>query len=130
MFCSHCGKEIPDDSVKCPDCGAEVKRAEPEKKTNFLEEMHPCTLTALLLSALIVIFTIFNIVFLARNNPTVFITPLLYCGVAAFILTLFGYRKSEKKPLDKLLHLICIGCAMLAILMVLISYIVYMALFF
>ena len=130
MFCSHCGKEIPDDSVKCPDCGAEVKRAEPEKKTNFLEEMHPCTLTALLLSALIVIFTIFNIVFLARNNPSVFITPLLSCGVAALILTLFGYRKSEKKPLDKLLHLICIGCAMLAILMVLISYIVYMALFF
>ena len=21
MFCSNCGKEIPDDSVKCPDCG-------------------------------------------------------------------------------------------------------------
>ncbi len=129
MFCSHCGKEISDDSVKCPDCGAEVKRAEPEKKKNFLEEMHPCTLTALLLSALIVIFTIFNIVFLALRNPTVFVTTLLYCGVAAFILTLFGYRKSEKKPLDKLLHLICLGCALLAILMVIISYIVFMAMY-
>ena len=30
MFCSNCGKEIPDDSVKCPDCGQEVKREQPQ----------------------------------------------------------------------------------------------------
>ena len=130
MFCSHCGKEIPDGSEKCPDCGAEVKRAEPEKKKNFLEKTHPCTLTALLISGVIAILSIFNIVFMARQNPTVLADILLYAGIAAFILSLFGYQKSEKNANDKLYNLISLASALFAILMSIISYIVWMALLF
>lgn len=70
MFCSNCGKEIPDDSVKCPDCGQEIKREQPQtnKKDalSFLEKLHPFTLTALVLSALSVLLFIFEIVFMAK----------------------------------------------------------------
>lgn len=130
MFCSHCGKEIPDDSVKCPDCGAEVKQPAPEKKENFLEKTHPCTLTALLISGVIAILSIFNIVFMARQNPTVLADILLYTGIAVFILSLIGYQKSEKNANDKLYNLISLASALFAILMSIISYIVWMALLF
>ena len=30
MFCTKCGKEIPDDSVFCPSCGAQVNASAPE----------------------------------------------------------------------------------------------------
>jgi TM2 domain-containing membrane protein YozV len=30
MFCSKCGKQIPDDSVFCPECGAKVGVDQPE----------------------------------------------------------------------------------------------------
>ena len=130
MFCSHCGKKIPDGSEKCPDCGAEVKQPAPEKKENFLEKTHPCTLTALLISGVIAILSIFNIVFMARQNPTVLADILLYAGIAAFILSLFGYQKSEKNANDKLYNLISLASALFAILMSIISYIVWMALLF
>ena len=130
MFCSHCGKEIPDDSVKCPDCGAEVKQPAPEKKENFLEKTHPCTLTALLISGVIAILSIFYIVFMARQNPTVLADILLYTGIAVFILSLIGYQKSEKNANDKLYNLISLASALFAILMSIISYIVWMALLF
>ena len=132
MFCSNCGKEIPDDSVKCPDCGQEVKREQPQtnKKDalSFLEKLHPCTLTALLLSALSVILFIFDIVFLAKNMPTTLTTLLLYLGIGGVLLSSIGYTKSEKKAFDKLLNLINLGCALLAILMAIVSFIVLMAL--
>ena len=44
MFCNNCGKEIPDGSAKCPDCGAEIKKEQqPIKKETamgFLEKYH------------------------------------------------------------------------------------------
>ena len=131
MFCSNCGKEIPDDSVKCPDCGTEIKRETQTKKKEALllpEKMHPCTITALLLSALSAIFFIFDIVFLAKNMPATLATLLLYLGIGGVLLSLIGYTKSEKKALDKLINLINLGCALLAILMAIISFIVLMAL--
>ena len=133
MFCSNCGKEIPDDSVKCPDCGQEVKRELPQtnKKDalSFLEKLHPCTMTALLLSALSVILFIFEIVFMAKNPLFASArTLLLYFGIGGMLLSLLGYRKSEKKALDKLINLINLGCALLAVLMAIISFIVLMAL--
>ena len=43
MFCNNCGKEIPDGSAKCPDCGAEIKKEQqPIKKETamgFLEKL-------------------------------------------------------------------------------------------
>ena len=133
MFCSNCGKEIPDDSVKCPDCGQEVKREQPQtnKKDaiSFLENLHPCTMTALLLSALSVILFIFEIVFMAKNPLFASVrTLLLYLGVGGVLLSSIGYQKSEKKAFDKLLNLINLGCALLAVLMAIVSYIVLMAL--
>ena len=133
MFCSNCGKEIPDDSVKCPDCGQEVKREQPQtnKKDalSFLEKLHPCTMTALLLSALSVILFIFEIVFMAKNPIFASArTLLLYFGIGGVLLTSIGYQKSEKKAFDKLINLINLGCALLAVLMAIISFIVLMAL--
>lgn len=32
MRCSRCGKEIPNDSVFCPECGAEQTTEEKQKK--------------------------------------------------------------------------------------------------
>ena len=92
------------------------------------EKLHPCTITALLLSALSVILFIFDIVFLAKNMPTTLATLLLYLGIGGVLLSLIGYTKSEKKALDKLINLINLGCALLAILMAIISFIVLMAL--
>ena len=81
MFCSNCGKEIPDVSVRCSDCGQEDKPEQPQtnKKNaiSFLEKLHPCTLTALLLSTLSVILFIFDIVLLAKNMPMTLATLLL-----------------------------------------------------
>ncbi len=31
MFCSKCGKEIPDDSAFCPFCGEPTKKVEPKR---------------------------------------------------------------------------------------------------
>ena len=132
MFCRNCGKEIPDDSVKCPDCGQEIKREQPQtnKKDalSFLEKLHHCTMTALLLSALSVILFIFEIVFMAKNPLFASVrTLLIYLGIGGVLLSSIGYQKSEKKGLDKLLCLINIGCALLAVLMAIISFIVLMA---
>ena len=131
MFCSNCGKEIPDDSVRCPDCGQEVKPEQPQtnKKDaiSFLEKLHPCTLTALLLSTLSVILFIFDIVLLAKNMPMTLATLLLYLGIGGVLLSSIGYQKSEKKAFDKLLNLINLGCALLAVLMAIVSFIVLMA---
>ena len=133
MFCSNCGKEIPDDSVKCPDCGQEIKREQPQtnKKDalSFLEKLHPFTMTALVLSALSVLLFIFEIVFMAKNPLFASArTLLLYFGIGGMLLSLLGYWKSEKKSFDKLLNLINLGCALLAILMAIVSFIVLMAL--
>src|SRR5574344_41082 len=41
MYCYHCGKEIPDDSVYCPYCGSEQKKTETpheEKSEGFYQE--------------------------------------------------------------------------------------------
>jgi hypothetical protein len=41
MYCYHCGKEIPDDSIYCPYCGSEQKHGgtEQEEKTEgFYQE--------------------------------------------------------------------------------------------
>ena len=132
MFCSNCGKEIPDGSTKCPDCGQEVKHEQPrtnkKEAISFLEKMHPCTLTALVLSALSVIFFIFEIVFMAKNPLFASVrTLLIYLGIGGILLSLIGYGKGEKKAPDKLLCLINIGCALLAILIAIVSYIVLMA---
>ena len=107
MFCNNCGKEIPDGSAKCPDCGAEIKKEQqPIKKETamgFLEKHHPFTLTALVLSALSVLLFIFEIVFMAKNPLFASArTLLLYFGIGGMLLSLLGYRKSEKKALDKL----------------------------
>ena len=111
MFCNNCGKEIPDGSAKCPDCGAEIKKEQqPIKKETamgFLEKHHPFTLTALVLSALSVLLFIFEIVFMAKNPLFASArTLLLYFGIGGMLLSLLGYRKSEKKALDKLFNLI------------------------
>lgn len=132
MFCNNCGKEIPDGSAKCPDCGAEIKKEQqPIKKETamgFLEKHHPFTLTALVLSTLSVLLFIFEIVFMAKNPLFASArTLLLYFGIGGMLLSLLGYRKSEKKALDKLFNLINLGCALLAILIAIVSFIVLMA---
>lgn len=30
MFCSNCGKEVPNDAVFCPECGTEVRKPAPQ----------------------------------------------------------------------------------------------------
>ena len=52
----------------------------------------------------------------------------LALGIGGVLLSSIGYQKSEKKAFDKLLNLINLGCALLAVLMAIISYIVLMAL--
>ncbi|MBR0376139.1 MAG: zinc ribbon domain-containing protein, partial [Firmicutes bacterium] len=31
MFCRHCGSQIPDNTVLCPNCGAPVEPPEPQQ---------------------------------------------------------------------------------------------------
>jgi len=41
MYCYHCGKEIPDDSIYCPYCGSEQKKTEApheDKSQGFYQE--------------------------------------------------------------------------------------------
>lgn len=33
MFCRHCGKELPQNTSACPDCGTKVKKYTPKKAT-------------------------------------------------------------------------------------------------
>ena len=33
MFCKHCGKEIDDEAVICPNCGVQVGDLSPQKNT-------------------------------------------------------------------------------------------------
>lgn len=33
MYCKHCGKEISDDAVICPNCGVQVGTLTPQKNT-------------------------------------------------------------------------------------------------
>ena len=47
--------------------------------------------------------------------------------VMFIVMSVIGYRKSEKKALDKLFNLINLGCALLAILIAIVSFIVLMA---
>ena len=71
MYCYHCGKEIPDDSIYCPYCGSEQKHGgtEQEEKTEgFYQEApeydHHADLGGLDL------FTLFRKLMDERRGPT------------------------------------------------------------
>lgn len=42
MYCRHCGKQIPEDNIKCPECGYNLKRNQTSSSIDYFELIMVC----------------------------------------------------------------------------------------
>ena len=86
MYCSKCGKQIPDDAVICIGCGRGVQPSQnhTQKTTTTVDGAKPLSIVALILSFLAVpiVATVLSIIGLTKYGDTeyrgVFIFTLIF----------------------------------------------------
>ena len=122
MFCSKCGKEIPDDSAFCPFCGEPTKKVEPERTvpTESVQQGAPIEKVPKKYSIKAIISLILLIlVFLAATEETTdYETALgsLVFSIVALVLALLSLKdiKQDKVKgrilawIDLTLSIICV----------------------
>lgn len=100
MYCSNCGKEIADNAIMCPACGAPAKKKETE---TFIDASEKDWLTTLLLCFFLGGLGIHSFYAGKTLFGVLQLITLGGCGVWAlidFIMIICGaYKDAEGKPI-------------------------------
>jgi len=71
MFCSKCGKAIPDDSVFCPECGASLGKEQASLSSSSGEEVSSALNIGIIAASLFIplVGFIMGIIYMNDKNP-------------------------------------------------------------
>ncbi len=99
MYCKHCGKELSDEAIMCPDCGTPTEKGSARKpeRISGTPQKRTCAVTGFVLSiicfvATFVLVTIEMCFGRLGTTDTLAILP----GLAGLIFSIFGLGEAKK----------------------------------